>query len=80
MFAEPMGQAADYGLSLKDGSRLHVHAYEDGTIRVHRDRIDPANGVLAATRHYLEEAPSAKVTVTGALVVAGLLTARKILG
>jgi hypothetical protein len=79
VFTEPAGQAADYGLSLRDGSRLHVHAFADGTMTVHRDRIDPKRGVVAGVRHYLEEAPSAKITVTGALVLAGVAALRKVI-
>lgn len=71
-WAEPLGQDEDWGLSLSDGSRLHVHRWTDGSMRVHRDRIDPARGVVPALRHFVAEAPSAKVAmVVGGAVVAG---------
>lgn len=53
--ATPEGQCSDWGLSLTDGSRIHVHEYSDGRLVAHRDRFDPAAGFLNAVKHLLTE-------------------------
>jgi hypothetical protein len=73
--AEPAGQVADFVRSLEDGSRLHVHEYPGGRLKLHRDRIDPARGVSAAAWHWTTEAPSARAAL--ALAVAVLLVSRR---
>lgn len=76
--AEPCGQWHDYGMSLDDGSRIHVHEYAD-RYDFHRDKYDPSRGVFAAVRHYLDEAPSSKPALTIGLLVAGLATIGRII-
>jgi hypothetical protein len=53
--ASPEGQCADWGLSLTDGSRVHVHQFNDGRRVVHRDRFDPDQGILRGVAHLLTE-------------------------
>jgi hypothetical protein len=57
--AEPAGQSADFVRPLDDGSRLHVHAFGPRLV-VHRDRIDPSRGPVAALHHWTAEATSAR--------------------
>ena len=76
--AEPHGQIDDWALSLSDGSRLHVHVFEDRTT-VHRDAIDPAGGPLAALRHYVNEGRTAPAVMGAGLVAATVAIARKVL-
>lgn len=71
--AEPAGQDADYVLSLRDGSRLHVHAFAASrSFVLHRDRTDPARGMGAAAWHWTSESGSARVAL--AIVVAIVVT------
>lgn len=63
--AEPIGQMSDWVLSLKDGSRIHIHEYRDGTLRVHRDRIDPSRGPIEAATHWFTESPSGQLVGMG---------------
>lgn len=50
--AEPAGQAADWVLSLEDGSRLHVHEFANGALVAHRDATDPKRGPIHAALHW----------------------------
>lgn len=60
-------QCRDWGLSFDDGSRVHVHEFEDGRLLVHRDRYDPAKSLGSLFAHLLGE------TVLGpVLLVVGL--------
>lgn len=71
-WGSPVGQVKDWVLSLPDGARLHAHEYGDGTFKLHRDKIDPATGVLPAVVHWTSEAPEGQITLAtllGALVV-----------
>jgi hypothetical protein len=53
--ATPEGQCADWGLSLTDGSRIHVHDFPNGGRVVHRDRHDPDQGFWNALAHLFTE-------------------------
>jgi hypothetical protein len=66
--AEPAGQVADWTYSLSDGSRLHAHEYEDGGIVVHRDALDPNQGLVRAAGHVVAETSLGRV---GFLLLAG---------
>jgi len=55
--AMPNGQVADWALSFSDGIRVHLHEFADGRIVAHRDRYDPARGILDAIRHLFLETP-----------------------
>jgi hypothetical protein len=56
-FAHPVGQIRDWGLSMTDGSRIHVHEYADGRRVVHRDKHDPKRGLGPALAHLMQETP-----------------------
>jgi len=60
-FAESVGQVCDYAMSLPDGSRLHVHEFGDGTMKLHRDATDPERGVRFAIWHWVSESPSGRI-------------------
>ena len=49
--ATPQGQCADWGLSLNDGSRIHVHEFATGERIAHRDEHDPGQGLGRALAH-----------------------------
>ncbi len=66
--ATPEGQCADWGLSMDDGSRVHVHEFPDGRRVVHRDRHDPDQGFWNALAHLFTE-----TWVGPAALVAGLV-------
>lgn len=51
------GQAEDWAHPLPDGSRLHAHEYADGSVTLHRDRVDPARGPVPAAVHWMSETP-----------------------
>src|SRR3982751_2578463 len=51
------GQAKDWGLSMSDGSRIHVHEFADGRRTAHRDKFDPARGVGSMVAHLMQETP-----------------------
>jgi len=55
--AHPVGQARDWGLSMPDGSRIHVHEYPDGRFVTHRDKFDPARGFQSSVAHLMQETP-----------------------
>ena len=54
-FATPEGQCANWGLSLRDGSRLHAHQFANGRLVLHRDVYDPAASPLHLIAHLLAE-------------------------
>lgn len=51
------GQVRDWGLSLHDGSRIHVHEYPDGRYVAHRDSHDPDRGVGNMVAHLVFDTP-----------------------
>ncbi|HEU4732396.1 MAG TPA: hypothetical protein VFT22_31090 [Kofleriaceae bacterium] len=67
----PKNQTCDWGLSLVDGSRLHVQCYRapDGTpmLYVHRDKWDPK---VSPAMHLLFETPVGPMLGLAALVTA----------
>ncbi len=78
--AEPVGQAADWVLSLNDGSRLHVHEYANGALVAHRDETDPKRGPVHAVWHWATESTSGKVVVGGTITAAIIYGLAKLLG
>lgn len=73
--AEAAGQVADWVKPLPDGSRLHLHEYNNGVLVAHRDRIDPERGAFEAINHFFSESQTGKA----ALCTMGILTACAIL-
>jgi hypothetical protein len=68
--AEPVGQIADWVLSLTDGSRLHVHEFANGALVAHRDETDPKLGPIQAAWHWATESTSGKIVVVGTITAA----------
>ena len=68
--ASYVGQRADYACPLSDG-RLHAHEYADGSVVLHRDRLDPSRGLATATVHWLSECPEGHVALV-LLAMAGI--------
>jgi hypothetical protein len=66
--AEDVGQVQNWGLPLRDGSRLHLWLMPDGRWIMHRDATDPGRGLLHAAVHVLTE-----TRVGPALALAGLV-------
>lgn len=69
--ASYVGQKADWVHPLADGSRLHAHEYADGSVTLHRDRVDPARGPATAAVHWFSETPEGN-TLGAALAVFGI--------
>ena len=62
------GQARDWALSLRDGSRIHVHEYSDGRYVVHRDAHDPDRGLADMVAHLAFDTPLGLIALaTGAV-------------
>lgn len=59
--AENVGQAHNYGLSLSDSSRIHIHEYPNGALIAHRDNYDPDASVISKALHLVTESPTAKL-------------------
>jgi hypothetical protein len=69
--ATPEGQCADWGLSMNDGSRVHVHQFPDGRRQVHRDQYDPDQGFGRMLAHLcLETWVGPAAAVCGLLMLA----------
>ncbi len=69
-FATPRGQCANWGRSLTDGSRIHLHEFEDGRLVAHRDQYDPTAGLPNLLAHLLAEtAVGPMVAVVGTMVL-----------
>ena len=70
--ASPAGQVADWALSLRDESRIHIHEYKNGLLVAHRDKHDPERGPVKAVAHFFYETPlgqvAAKVVITSAIM------------
>ena len=54
-FSQPVGQIKDYVLSNKDGSRFHVHEFEDGSLVIHLDKFDPNKDLSSLIKHLIQE-------------------------
>ena len=54
-FAQLSGQCRDWTLPLDDGSRIHIHEFEDARLLVHRDRFDPDQNLASLARHLFFE-------------------------
>ena len=78
--AEPVGQSANWVLSLTDGSRLHVHEYANGVLVAHRDETDPKRGPLHAAWHWATESKSGKLVVGGTIAVAVVYALAQVFG
>jgi len=61
--AEKVGQKRDWVLSQADGSRIHIHDYGEGRMQVHRDRYDPARGILHGLAHWFTEAAGGRLVL-----------------
>ena len=69
--AHPVGQTRDWGLSMTDGSRIHIHEFANGQRVVHRDKYDPKRGLGSALAHLMQETPYGILACgIGALVLA----------
>lgn len=66
--SENAGQVADWGLSLVDGSRVHLHEYASGRLVAHRDRFDPGRNLYALGRHVVGETRVGKTAAVGAVL------------
>jgi hypothetical protein len=55
--AHPVGQSSDWGLSLSDNSRIHVHEYANGRRVAHRDVHNPKRGLGPMLAHLMQETP-----------------------
>lgn len=81
LFAEPVGQTADYALSLKDGSRLHIHELPGHRFRVHLDRFDPAHSAEHFVAHLVHETKTGSILLAFAgLAFAGYVVRRLLRG
>lgn len=69
--AEPVGQIADFAMSLADGSRYHIHQFADGRRVVHRDEYDPDRSFAHAFGHFVSETKTGKIGLV-AVGVAGV--------
>jgi hypothetical protein len=77
----PAGQLCDWGLSLDDGSRIHVQCFRRAdrteTLVAHRDRWDPTVDAATAVMHLVFETPAGPVLGLAALTtVAGVVVSR----
>lgn len=70
-FASPDGQVADWTLSMRDESRIHVHEFADGRRIVHRDKHDPDQGILNMLAHLAFETPYVVLSGLALLLFAG---------
>lgn len=82
IFAEPHGQKADYAVSFDDGSRAHIHEFEDRYV-IHRDKYDPGKGFSSTVKHIMYETRTstqifAAVGMTCCLIVVGLVAPRAV--
>lgn len=71
--ASHVGQQEDWVVALPDRSRLHAHGFvsEKGTrFEVHRDKLDPARGPIAALWHWFTETPEGQLTAGAGATVA----------
>lgn len=57
LIAMNVGQLEDWGLSLPDGSRIHLWLMPDGRWIAHRDATDPSLSLLHAAVHVLAATP-----------------------
>ena len=71
--ASGVGQVADWVHPLSDGSRLHAHEFADGRVVVHRDRLDPGRGPVAACAHWFSECPEGRALGVGLLAGLGVI-------
>lgn len=74
--ATPEGQCADWGLSLTDGSRIHVHEFPNGRRVAHRDRYDPDQGFLRALAHVFMETWVGPAAIAAGLVLLATSSAK----
>lgn len=76
--AEAVGQTEDWALSMTDGSRIHLHGYGQPAERwiAHRDRFDPARGLLSAARHVCTETKTGRAAAVGGLIYGAVRLAR----
>ena len=58
LFADDVGQAKDWAISIHNGSRLHIHEYSDGQLVGHLDKYDPGKSIFHAVTHWATESKS----------------------
>jgi len=64
------GQTRDWALSLRDGSRIHVHEHPDGRFVAHRDKHDPDRGLTDMVAHLAFDTPLGLIALaTGAVLL-----------
>lgn len=63
--AEKVGQVGNWGLSLPDGSRIHLHELSSGEFVAHRDRHDPQRGFVRAALHLATETRVGRAAAIG---------------
>lgn len=66
----PKGRIADWALSCRDGSRIHVRRFPDGRFVVHRDRYDPQQGLGQTISHLMVETGVGPALFSGAVLAA----------
>ena len=62
-----VGQTENWGLSLRDGSRIHLWLMPDGRWIAHRDATDPSVSPLHAAVHVLTATPLGPVALLGVI-------------
>lgn len=74
--AHPTGQSRDWGMSMADGSRIHIHEFADGRRVVHRDVHDPKRGLGPTLAHLMQETPYGVLAIgLGVLIYANVRSA-----
>lgn len=71
-----IGQAEDWGLSLPDGSRIHVWLMRDGRWIAHRDATDPSLSPLHAVVHALTATPLGALALLGIVGLTAVAVSR----
>ena len=77
--AEPNGQQSDWVWRLDDGSRIHVHEHEDGSLIAHRDQYDPAHSAAYLVKHVALETTAGQIALAVAAAAALVRLARALL-
>jgi len=76
--AEDVGQIADWSMPVKDGSRLHVHEFRNMVLVIHRDTLNPDEGLLPAIGHFILDTDLGKVvTLVGGIFLVGWALSKK---
>ena len=76
-FAEDVGQRLNRVLAINDGSRIHVHEFDEGRMVAHRDRWDPRHSGVNMLKHVAMETTFGKIAMGVALVFGVYQVARR---